>query len=98
MIVTAIYSRPVGEFDETRAIELEAECFADCDDGTPIIIWTDWTLEKLARLNFDSEELVGATEAVESAFDCHRVRIAQQTGDQAFFDARSSKQESTAAE
>lgn len=101
MLIHAVYNRPVGDFDETRAIEVEAECFVDVDPTlsgralaksleaqATLIIWTDATREKLARLGFDGAEFVGATEAIDDAFDCYRARLAQQTGDQAFFDKR----------
>jgi hypothetical protein len=52
-------------------IGLEAECFQDSglDFGSEVlVIWTDETLAKLASLDLNAEELVGATEAMTEAF------------------------------
>jgi hypothetical protein len=67
--VSAVYLRQL-DFSEAE-VAIEAEVLQD--GGTNCtselcIVWTTETLEKLARLDFSEEELVGCEEAVEVAY------------------------------
>jgi hypothetical protein len=86
--VRATYMRQLeghGIWLGEQPVELSAECeqFGD----KVLTIWTDATPATLAALDFDAEELVGATEAMTEAFfaaeqeQCLLSKVRQQTGE-----------------
>lgn len=66
-------------------VEISAECEQFGDQV--LVIWTQETLDRLAALDLDGDELLGCTEAMEDAFfesereECRKSLIRQQRGD-----------------
>ncbi len=69
------------------AISITAECEQFGDEL--LVVWTDETLAELAALDLDGDELIGCTEAIESAFwaseeeQCRLANVRQRTGERA---------------
>ncbi len=68
--------------EEPIAIEAECEQFGD----SVLTIWTTETLDRLAALELDADELTGCTEAIEEKFfegereACRFSKVQQQLG------------------
>lgn len=93
-LIRTNYRRPIltagGSWLRDELVEISAECEQAGDDV--IVIWTDETLARLAELDLTGDELLGCDEAVTEAFwaagdeEIRLARVAQQTGDRAFFE------------
>ena len=90
MFTIAAYSHA-----DRAPVAITAHVYQDSGMGCSselLILWTDDADAVMA--DFDAEERIGAQEEIEKRYwaneqaDCALVRVAQQTGDQAFFDAR----------
>lgn len=97
MLIHTTYNKQLfSAFSGAWLGETPVEISADVtQNGDAIKVdFTKECREAMALAGFDEAELDGAQEASEEAFhlaereDCRQVRVAQQTGDQAFFDKR----------